>query len=1364
MANKTIRAFSTIMATVMAMSSSIVTPVFAAEEGPDVCYINDVGYSSIGSAVKAASDGDTIKLESVIPSEPETVVINKDITMEGAVGSSYIIANDTLFDIKDSTVTLKGSITISSKASDVDIVKVGPKSTLDIQGEVYISSVPHYSASDSSVVVDSFSYDYTAPSTVVASVDKTNGYVYIPKLTNHKFKDPTYMFEENSWGLKRVKSSSGFGKNSIEFQFVTADSTVITDAAEIDKYLNKTCTITGGSSSSAYTYNISFVPVSETQSRYDIMNITQGEKVIWTAKLRGGFSINNQGTVIANSTGTITNISSSGPVVLKNREFSISEAVALEGEGYLQPEVDAYNIYNLDLYLNKANGSKVVVAQPPINPQDFLSIFNVKSEGCTLEVVDNEIIVNVEEEESSSEETSTEETSSEETSSEETSSEETSTEETSEETSSEATSEETSSEETSSEETSEVVSEEESEETSSEETTSAISVDFISNNIEGVTEVLPEGFTLDGVSVTIPTEAPTRNDGLKFAGYSIQFLETAGESYIMQTVNPELVQAGATFEVSPKCISIVCTPVWLNDDNKVLVPVTFTGLDKKVVKEFPIDGFTIPTQEEIEKLLETSLANTRMEMSMLYKLGSENADPDMYNVISNKEAIDFEQTITLEKTIVETIDETSYNFYLTNVVVNIETKSEGAGDEESSSEETSEEVSEEVSEETSEETSEDVSEGTTEETSLAISIDFVHSNLKDVTQNLPEDFEVGEYSVKIPEAVPTRSDNLKFVGYRVQFLEEVDESTDRRSVIPTYVAPGTTLELKDTCKVVMCTPVWENAEGNILVPLTINFNKKSVVIEYPISEISIPTKEELEKAFKESLDDTTVLLHKIYVLSDEKTLDSLSDIKKLSTDVEFSSGLKPELSVTGTIDEVEYTYYLTDLTLSISAKPETSSESTTSVQIGTTEETSTEATTEDATEGTTSAPSNGDGSPESYQISILDKNGSVVKDIWSDSLSFTFNGSYGLTEKNATIYGWISMSDGAFHKDGATVTLNASPYKVMPVWSKGGKVQYYINYDCTDDTASTDQGKIRLTKSVSKSGYNFNGWTLKIYQESGVTTVTTKSTDDLYNIDTSKGNVVYVEATANWKKKSSGGSGAGGGINVIQATTSEGSTESTSETSTESTESTESTTSFVETTTETTTEVPDNIIDTPSYNFFYDIDHRAWAIEAINNMASKGFINGVSNGMFSPDANCKRGDFVVVLCKVLGMSSADTSTSFSDVPANAYYTPYIAAAERNGLITGSNGKFRPNDPITRQDMMCIVYRALEGRSVYMNPDSSYLAMFNDSNSISDYAKAAIAGLVSVNAVQGEGARINPKGYITRAQMAVLMNNFNNILN
>ena len=175
---------------------------------------------------------------------------------------------------------------------------------------------------------------------------------------------------------------------------------------------------------------------------------------------------------------------------------------------------------------------------------------------------------------------------------------------------------------------------------------------------------------------------------------------------------------------------------------------------------------------------------------------------------------------------------------------------------------------------------------------------------------------------------------------------------------------------------------------------------------------------------------------------------------------------------------------------------------------------------------------------------------------------------------------------------------------------------------------------------------------------------------------------------------------------------------------------------------------------------FTDISHRQWAVAAINNMASKGYINGRSHTIFAPDDQCSKADFTIVLTKMIGIENDDYSGGFDDVTSDKYYAKYVNVARYNGICAGVSGNnFKPQNAITREEVMYMVYMGLKLKGRELDTDTTALSAYTDADKIDDTYRTAVAALLNEGIVSGVSAtEVDPKSTITRAQMAVLLNN------
>lgn len=174
---------------------------------------------------------------------------------------------------------------------------------------------------------------------------------------------------------------------------------------------------------------------------------------------------------------------------------------------------------------------------------------------------------------------------------------------------------------------------------------------------------------------------------------------------------------------------------------------------------------------------------------------------------------------------------------------------------------------------------------------------------------------------------------------------------------------------------------------------------------------------------------------------------------------------------------------------------------------------------------------------------------------------------------------------------------------------------------------------------------------------------------------------------------------------------------------------------------------------------FSDVDENAWYAGAVVYVRNHGLMSGTSGTTFSPDQEMTRAMLATVLYRAAGAPEVSGSSSFSDVATGTWYHDAILWASQNGLVGGyGNGLFGVNDPVTREQMITIIWRYAG------SPSDGSGSVFADAQQISSYARDAVSWSSANGVISGVGGnRFDPKGVVTRAQAAmVLMNYYKNI--
>ena len=138
----------------------------------------------------------------------------------------------------------------------------------------------------------------------------------------------------------------------------------------------------------------------------------------------------------------------------------------------------------------------------------------------------------------------------------------------------------------------------------------------------------------------------------------------------------------------------------------------------------------------------------------------------------------------------------------------------------------------------------------------------------------------------------------------------------------------------------------------------------------------------------------------------------------------------------------------------------------------------------------------------------------------------------------------------------------------------------------------------------------------------------------------------------------------------------------------------------------------------PQTGVFVDVAEGSYYEEAIDWAVEKGITNGVSSNMFAPNDPCTRAQIVTFLWRAAGSPAPKSMSSFTDVPADAFYAKAVAWAVENGIASGTGeSKFSPNSTCTRAQAVTFLYRASG------SPAVSGKAEFSDVSTTAFYADA-----------------------------------------
>lgn len=171
---------------------------------------------------------------------------------------------------------------------------------------------------------------------------------------------------------------------------------------------------------------------------------------------------------------------------------------------------------------------------------------------------------------------------------------------------------------------------------------------------------------------------------------------------------------------------------------------------------------------------------------------------------------------------------------------------------------------------------------------------------------------------------------------------------------------------------------------------------------------------------------------------------------------------------------------------------------------------------------------------------------------------------------------------------------------------------------------------------------------------------------------------------------------------------------------------------------------------------YTDVDTTAWYHEAVDYAIENGLMQGYSADQFGPNDQLSRAQLCQILCNKEGKPVVDYAMPYEDVDGGAWYAEAIRWATSEGLVGGyGNGRFGPEDSITREQIATILYRYAGSPETYGSLDG-----FADKGEVLAYAETAMKWAVESGIICGKGdGCLDPQGSATRAEVAAMLERY-----
>ena len=172
---------------------------------------------------------------------------------------------------------------------------------------------------------------------------------------------------------------------------------------------------------------------------------------------------------------------------------------------------------------------------------------------------------------------------------------------------------------------------------------------------------------------------------------------------------------------------------------------------------------------------------------------------------------------------------------------------------------------------------------------------------------------------------------------------------------------------------------------------------------------------------------------------------------------------------------------------------------------------------------------------------------------------------------------------------------------------------------------------------------------------------------------------------------------------------------------------------------------------------FKDFDRNAWYADAVSAAVDNGLLYGKSSSIIDPNGAMTRAEMAAIINRSFGCYVKADISKYTDVSKSKWYYDDVAIAVQMGTYNGrSSSTMAPDAPISRQEAMTVVARALE--LDYDSYSKTDLSAFSDRSEISNWALPYVRAMVGADYIHGRGKVLAPLDNITRAEFAQIFAN------
>ena len=179
----------------------------------------------------------------------------------------------------------------------------------------------------------------------------------------------------------------------------------------------------------------------------------------------------------------------------------------------------------------------------------------------------------------------------------------------------------------------------------------------------------------------------------------------------------------------------------------------------------------------------------------------------------------------------------------------------------------------------------------------------------------------------------------------------------------------------------------------------------------------------------------------------------------------------------------------------------------------------------------------------------------------------------------------------------------------------------------------------------------------------------------------------------------------------------------------------------------------------------YALPQPLWYHDAVAYCLKNGLLSPKADGFFGLSDTVSRAEVADALWRMAGKPETEAAASFTDVSADSDAAAAIGWAADSGVMVGySADRFGADDPLTREQVVTVLYRYAEQQKVTLEPgDGKALQSFRDQSRVSPYARDAMQWACASGILRGTDGRLDPQGTLNRVQLAAILEQFGNAI-